>query len=298
MAASGYSIANVRDMRTPDDRLLRLYEAGDPDGQLVIVHHGTPGSGLLGNRWAEDALARGIRLVGYSRPGYDGSDRHPGRSVAAAAGDCAAIADFYGAARFRTWGASGGGPHALACAALLPDRVVAAATIASVAPFDADDLDWYAGMGQENIDEFSAAVAGEQEVFAFTSAMRPHILDAGPEGLTGAMSTLLPPVDVAVLTGELGAVMYETMARGIRGAVDGWVDDDLAFSRPWGFDPASISVPMLLLQGAQDRMVPFAHGKWLAANIPQAAAQLSDEDGHLTLLDRVEAVHGWLLAQG
>jgi pimeloyl-ACP methyl ester carboxylesterase len=285
-------------MRTSDDRLLRLYEAGDPDGQLVIVHHGTPGCGLLWDTWAQDAVQRGIRLVSYSRPGYDGSDRLRGRDVAAVASDAAAIADFYGAQRFRTWGASGGGPHALACAALLPDRVAAAATIASVAPYGADGLDWYAGMGQENIDEFGAALAGEQEVAGFTAAVRPHILDAGPEGLTGAISTLIPPVDAAVLTGEFGAAMYESIARGIRTGVDGWVDDDLAFTRPWGFDLASIRVPMLLLQGAQDRMVPFAHGQWLATQIPDVAAQLSDSDGHLTLLDRVGDVHAWLLAHG
>lgn len=215
MTTSVCSVAHERDIRTPDGRQLHVYEAGDPRGDLILVHHGTPGSGLLWDRWAEDAGRSGIRLVGYDRPGYGLSDRHAGRAVADAATDAAAIADACGVARFRTWGGSGGGPHALACAALLHDRIIAAATLASVAPYDAEALDWFAGMGQDNLDEFGAALAGEAALRAFLAAVSPQIVAAGPDGLVEAMQSLLPAVDAAVLDGELAR---SCTSRGLRPA--------------------------------------------------------------------------------
>ncbi len=298
MTTSVYSAAKEHELRTPDGRRLHVYEAGDPVGDLVLVHHGSPGSGMLWDRWVEDALIRGIRLVGYDRPGYDGSDRQAGRTVADAAADAAAIADAFGVSRFRTWGVSGGGPHALACAAILPDRVIAAATLASVAPYGVAGLDWLAGMGQDNVDEFGAALAGEKSLRPFLATTSPQLVAAGPGGLADAMRSLLPAVDVAVLSGDLAAFAHEWMTRGQRNGVDGWLDDDLAFTRPWGFDLAAISVPLLLVQGRQDRMVPFAHGQWLASHIPGVAAELTEQDGHLTLIARVGDIHAWLVARG
>jgi pimeloyl-ACP methyl ester carboxylesterase len=295
MIMSVYAVAEERDIRTPDGRRLHVYAAGDPDGEFVLVHHGSPGCGLLWNRWAADAARRQVRLVSYDRPGYDRSDRHSGRTVADAATDAATIADAFGATRFRTWGVSGGGPHALASAALLPDRIIAAATLASVAPYEALGLDWYAGMGQDNLDEFAAAVTGEVELRPFLSAVSPQLVAAGPAGMAQILRSILPPVDVAVLDGELAEFGYEWMTRGLRHGVDGWLDDDLAFTQPWGFDPASIRVPLLLVQGRQDMMVPFTHGQWLADHIPGATAELTDDDGHLTLIVRVDDVHAWLL---
>jgi pimeloyl-ACP methyl ester carboxylesterase len=288
----------VREIRTPDGRQLRLYDTGDPKGPLVIAHHGTPGCGMIWDEWAAGAVERGIRLVGFDRPGYDGSDRRPGRTVADIAVECATIADDCGADRFRTWGASGGGPHALACAAMLPDRVIAVATLASVAPYDAAGLDWLGGMGEDNVDEFGAAVAGEATLTEFLDVARPMLLGAGSEAVVDSMRSLLPPVDVAVLTGEMGSTLYEWMARGIRTGIDGWLDDDLAFVNSWGFDVASIAVPALVVQGRQDKMVPFAHGEWLAAHMPTAKAELSEDDGHVTLIARVGDIHDWLLRQG
>jgi pimeloyl-ACP methyl ester carboxylesterase len=295
------AVTRERAVSTPDGRRLLVREAGDPDGEVVLVHHGTPGSGLLATPWAEDAQARGIRLVGYDRPGYGGSDRHPGRRVADVAADAVAIADALGARRFRTWGISGGGPHALACAALLPGRVVAAAALASVAPYRAEGLEWLAGMGQDNLDEFGAAVAGESALRPYLSTASAELVAAGPAGLTEAFQSLLPEVD-AVLLGDspgtgIGAFMYDWLAVGQQAGVDGWLDDDLAFVRDWGFDPAATGVPVLVLQGRHDLMVPFAHGGWLARHIPAAEARLTDDDGHLTLLTKVPAVHDWLLRQ-
>jgi pimeloyl-ACP methyl ester carboxylesterase len=149
---------NSRTVSTENGRKLRVIEAGQPDGVPISAHHGTPGSRLLYQPWVKDAESRGIRLISYDRPGYGGSTPQPGRTVASAAEDVAAIAKELNLDRLSVWGKSGGGPHALACAALLPDLVVAAAALASLAPYPADDLDWFAGMGQDNIDELNAAL--------------------------------------------------------------------------------------------------------------------------------------------
>jgi pimeloyl-ACP methyl ester carboxylesterase len=295
MTTSPVAAAREHEIATPDGRRLHAYEAGDPGGELVVVHHGTPCSGVLAPWWAEDAAGRGIRLVGYDRPGYGGSDRHPGRSIADVAADVAVIADHFGAARLRTWGVSGGGPHALACAALLPDRVIAAATLASVAPYRADGLDWLDGMGQDNLDEFGAAEAGEGALRPFLAGASAGLLAAGPQGLADEMRSILGAPDVAVLSGEVAAFMYRWLTDGQQAGIDGWLDDDLAFVRDWGFDLAAIRVPLLVLQGRHDLMVPYAHGGWLAEHIPTVTARLTDHDGHLTLITDVGPVHAWLL---
>jgi len=153
-------------------------------------------------------------------------------------------------------------------------------------------------MGEDNLDEFGAAVAGEEPLRALLDEASSQIVQGGPRGLVEAMRSLLPDVDVAVLNTDMGDFVYEWMARGQRDGIDGWVDDDLAFAKPWGFDPASITVPLLILQGRHDKMVPIGHGEWLTRRVPQATAELTDGDGHLTLLARVGDVHAWLLSHG
>ena len=283
------------DLTTSDGRTLHAYEAGDPGGELVVVHHGTPCCGLLAGNWAQDAERRGIRLVGFDRGGYGGSDRHAGRRIADVAADTAALADALGVDRFRAWGISGGGPHVLACAALLPERVVAAACLAGVAPYGADGLDWLAGMGQDNVEEFGAAIAGEAPLRDYLSEQRAGLLSTTPETLHHAMETLLPEVDKAVFTGEQAEFLHAWLTSGLRSSYDGWLDDDLAFVGDWGFDLADITVPVLVMQGEHDLMVPFAHGQWLAAHVPGADVVLSPDDGHLTLLDHIGRTHAWLL---
>jgi len=283
------------DVRTPDGRNLHVYEAGDPAGQPVLVHHGTPGSGLLADTWARDAQAQGIRLVSYDRPGYGGSDRAAGRSVADATGDVTALLDALGIDRFRSWGVSGGGPHALACAARLPDRAIAVASIASVAPYDAEGLDYLAGMGESNVDEFGAAVDGEAALRPFLTAMAAEMAAGGPDGLAGALESILPAVDVAALDGGFAEFMYEWMDNGVRPGLDGWLDDDLAFVHPWGFDVTAIRVPLLLVHGNLDLMVPFSHGQWLAGHISGAEPLLMSEEGHVSMVAHVARVHRWLL---
>jgi pimeloyl-ACP methyl ester carboxylesterase len=276
--------------------VLAVAEAGNPKGPAVVVHHGTPGSSLLWRGLVEDAEARGIRLLGYDRPGYGGSDPHPGRRAADAAGDVAAIADGLGIERLAVEGGSGGGPHVLACAALLPERVVAAASLAGVAPYPADGLDWLQGMGQDNLDEFAATLAGRDQLERFLKAQAEAMLDADPEALAETLRSLLSPPDAAVCTGEVAEYILAATSSGIQEQLDGWIDDDFAFLSDWGFDLGAIEVPVQLWHGEEDRFVPIAHGWWLAQRIPGVDARLLESEGHLTIqLGRIGDVHAWLL---
>ncbi|MEA2419519.1 MAG: hypothetical protein QOE60_1725 [Thermoleophilaceae bacterium] len=280
----------------PGGRVLSVREDGDPGGVPLIAHHGTPGSRLLYRRWVEDATARGIRLIAYERPGYGGSDRHAGRNVADAAADTAAVADALGLDRFLTHGRSGGGPHALACAALLGDRVAAAATFASVAPYDGEGLDFLAGMGEDNVVELGAALEGPEQLAPFLEAAFPRLMAADAESLAASLKSLLSPPDVAIVSEGLAEELIASTREGIGARRDGWLDDDLAFVKPWGFDLSSISVPFQLWQGHQDLMVPLAHGEWLAERIPGVDVHLSEEDGHLSIeFARIGDAHAWLL---
>jgi pimeloyl-ACP methyl ester carboxylesterase len=279
-----------------DGRTIRVLEEGDPKGLSVLCHHGTPGSRLIWRGLVEDANARGIRLLGYDRPGYGGSDPDPGRRVGDAAADVAAIADALEIDRLAVHGGSGGGPHALACAALLPDRVVAAASLAGVAPFEAEGLDWLDGMGQDNLDEFGAVLEGQEALEAYLRGQADQMLEADPESIADALRSLLSPPDAAVLTGELAEFFHAATREGIKDRLDGWMEDDFAFAEPWGFELDDIRIPVQLWHGAQDRFVPVAHAAWLAERIPSVDAHILEADGHLTVqLERIGDVHAWLL---
>ena len=279
-----------------DGRTLRVAEAGDSAGHAVFCLHGTPGSRLFWHEVVEDAEKRGIRVIAYDRPGYGGSDPAPGRSVADAAGDIASIADGLGIDRYAVYGGSGGGPHALANA-VRPERVVAVAALASVAPWGAEGLDWLDGMGQDNLNEFGATLEGEDSLRRYLEGERETMLGGSPEGIAEALESLLCPPDRACLTGELAQYFYDQLTEALRNGVEGWVEDDFVFVSPWGFELEEISVPVQVWHGAQDQFVPVAHGRWLAERIPEAEEHVYDEDGHLTLqISRVGDVHAWLLA--
>jgi pimeloyl-ACP methyl ester carboxylesterase len=280
---------------TADGRSVTVYDAGEPDGRPVLFHHGTPSSGAPFDRHVALAQQQGIRLVSYDRAGYGESSRNPGRAVTDVVRDVETIADVLGLERFATWGLSGGGPHALATAAGLPDRIVAVAAVASIAPPDRPELDLTDGMGDGNIIEFGLAQQGED---ALRPALERDFAGLGEldvAGLIEAMRPFLSDLDAAALDGELGAYLLDGMRRSLSRSIDGWVDDDLSFTRPWGFELDAIRAPTLVVQGRQDLMVPWAHGEWLARNLREAEAWL--REGHLTLfLNVVPQIHEWLLA--
>ncbi len=285
-----------RQVLAGDGRTLLVQEGGDPRGRPVLVHAGTPNSRILYGEHLRAAEEQGIRLICYDRPGYGGSTPQPGRTVADCATDVRTIADALGVDRLAIWGISGGGPHALACAALLPDRVVAVASLASVAPYDSPGLDYFAGMGELNVDDMKLVLDDPVAARAKTITDRVLMVTATPEGIREYMASLLSPIDAAVLTGELAEHMARNIHDGLAPGIEGWWDDGWAHLHPWGFELGAISVPVMLWHGRHDRFVPFGHGEWLAKQIPRVEAHLSDEDGHLTLSQRrIPAVHAWLL---
>ena len=286
----------MRAVVTRDGRTLTVREGGDRDGVPVLAHAGTPGSSLLYEPILADAEENGIRLFSYDRPGYGGSTRAKGRTVADCAEDAASVCDALGVERFCVWGVSGGGPHALATAALLSGRVAAAAVLASLAPFGAEKLDFYEGMGEQNIEDFRVVLEGEEPHLAMLERERGELLGASPEQLVEVVKTLLGPADREVLNGQVAAFLLESTRAGIEGSLDGWFDDDVALVEPWGFDLASICVPVLLLHGEQDKFVPFSHGVWLSQHIPGVDFDLAPEEGHISLIERrMPEVHTWLL---
>lgn len=281
---------------TPDGRVLQVLERGDATGRPVLVHNGTPNSRLLFDPDVVRAERQGIRLISYDRPGYGRSTRQPGRTVADCAEDVRAIAAALELERLAVWGISGGGPHAIACAALLPDLVPAVAVLASSAPWKADGLDYFDGMGEMNVEDIRLLFDDPVAARAKCESDRVEMLATSPDELVEYLSTLLTPTDAAVLTGELAQYLVDAVRSGLAPGSDGWWDDNVADLSPWGFELDSIRTPVLLRHGRQDRFVPFAHGEWLARHIPGVQAELTDDDGHLTLTERhLDDVHAWLL---
>jgi pimeloyl-ACP methyl ester carboxylesterase len=273
---------NETDLELRDGRRLHVYDTGnDGDGRLVVFwHHGTPNTGDPPEPLFPTADELGIRLVGYDRPGYGGSTARSGRDVASAAADVAAIADALGVERFAMMGHSGGGPHALACGALLPERVLAVVSGSGLAPFGAEGLDWFAGMHSSGAAELRAAVEGRE-------ALERHFAadSFDPESFT--------PADHAALAGDwawLGGIAGKAMQSGS----DPMVDDDLAYVSPWGFDPGHARAPVLFLHGVRDRMVPSSHSEWLARHTPTAELWLRPDDGHVSVLSSAPAAMRWL----
>ena len=280
---------------TPDGRELCVESGGDPAGPVVLVHGGTPNSRHLATPWLSDAETRGIHLVSYDRPGYGDSTPRPGRTVADCAADVRAIAAALGTDHLASWGISGGGPHVLACAALLPDLVYAAAALASLAPYGAPDLDYFAGMGQDNVDDIKLFLDDPKAAREKATRDRDVYLSLTPDLLEMGLASLLSPEDAAVLNPGVASFLIDSAKDGLAPGVDGWWDDQAAHVGHWGFDVATIGIPVQLWHGAADKFVPFPHGQWLAGHIPGVEAHLTDTDGHLTLFARVPEVHEWLL---
>jgi pimeloyl-ACP methyl ester carboxylesterase len=285
------------DVTTPDGRTLSCHEGGAPEGFPVVIHWGTPMGRSLYQAHVTEAEREGVRLISFDRAGYGGSTPSPMRSVADVASDTLAVLDALDIDKFASWGISGGGPHVLACAALLPDRVTAIASLASVAPWKAEGLDWYAGMGQDNVEEFGLAAQGREALEPFIKDATKSVLASSAGALFEEMATLLSGPDAEAMASDVGAFLDANSRAAIapQGG-EGWIEDDLAFTRPWGFELEDIRVPVLLWQGVHDLMVPPDHGRWLAERIPGVDARISSDDGHLTLITaRVPETHRWLL---
>ncbi|MFC9438189.1 alpha/beta fold hydrolase [Nocardia sp. NPDC057030] len=267
-----------RDIRTGDGRIVRAYDSEHGgDAGVLVWHHGSPQTGVLLDPLLAAANARGIRLVSYGRPGYGGSTRLPGRDVAAAAHDVERIADALGIERFAVMGASGGGPHALACAAGLPNRVTGLVCLAGIAPFT-EDFDWFAGMvAPGGLRAAMNGAAARTEFAEIDEFDRDSFTSADFDALAGAWASLGADARRA---GEAGSA--------------GLVDDDLAFVNPWGIELSAITAPALLVHGGQDRVVPPAHADWLRQRLPKGQLWSRPDDGHVSVLRACPDAMDWL----
>jgi pimeloyl-ACP methyl ester carboxylesterase len=267
------------DVPTSPGGCLHAYDTGG-DGFPVVWHHGTPNIGAPPRPLFAAADRLGLRWVSYDRPGYGGSTPRPGRDVASAAGDVAAVADALGLERFAVLGHSGGSPHALACAALLPDRVVAAVLAATLAPYRAAGLDWFAGMSDTGRASLGAALQGRQAKERYEAT--------APESDPG-----FAPVDWEALSTDW-AWFHDVVRPALAAGPAPLVDDDLAYVAPWGFDPAGVDVPVLVLHGGLDRVAPAAHGRWIAEHVPGATWWPRPDDGHVSVLRGADDALAWL----
>ena len=285
-------------VQTPDGRSLDVWLAGPPDGRPLLFHYGTPSAGLPFPGHVTDAAARGLRLISITRPGYSGSTRQPGRRVHDVVADVRAVLDHLAIDTVHVIGLSGGGPHALACAALMPERVLGTAILAGVAPWEADGLDWFAGMGAENVTEFQAAVAGPEALLPIVEPAVAEMHVMQPSDLAAALGDLIDDIDRGALdNGALADWLATVMRDAVRLGPWGMFDDDIAFTQPWGFDLATIPGRVHVWQGGHDRMVPFAHGAWLARHCGGACPHLEPGEGHVSLvIDRFGAILDELLS--
>lgn len=271
----------LRSLTRADRRRVRFFDTGGgADAPVLVWHHGTPQTGAVLAPIADEAARRGIRVVSCARPGYPGSDRLHGRSVSDAAADALAVTDALGIDRFLTAGASGGGPHALACAALAPERVAAVVVFAGIAPFWGSP-DWFAGMTDPS--GLQAALAGPhaRRAHADTAQFTPDVFTAR---------------DWAALNGPWSALGDDAGA-GAADGPDGEVDDDLAYTTRWGVELGTITADVLLVQGGRDRVIPATHAGWMLERLPAAELWLRPHEGHVSVLTGFGVALEWALRQ-
>ena len=276
---------------TPEGLELEVLVTGPEDGFPLVFHSGTPSAAVPFPQLERALGSADLRMFSYSRPGYGTSTPRPARSPAWAVtddvADTVAILDALGVGEFVTMGWSGGGPRALACAALLPSRCRAALTLGGVAPYDAIGLNFLADMGPENVRDFEAAAAGRDVLAPLIQEEVAAISAVTAADITAAFGELVDEVDAAALTGEFAEYIAASFRRASLQGSAGFLEDSLVMVRPWGFDVAEITIPVGVWQGAHDLMVPFSHGQWLAAHVPGARVHLFDDEGHLTLFTRI-----------
>ncbi|MFK8908083.1 alpha/beta fold hydrolase [Streptomyces sp. YS-3] len=284
-------------VRAADGRHLMVERFGDPRGRPVFLLHGTPGSRLGPAPRGMVLYQRRMQLIAYDRPGYGGSDRLEGRSVADVVQDVKTIADSYGLERFAVVGRSGGAPHALACAALLPERVTRTAALVTLAPRDAAGLDWFDGMTAYNVEEYTAATLDPEE-FAARLIPRSDEIRKNPIRLLDELRHDLTHADrMVVKDAGVRSMLLRNYQEALRTSAYGWIDDALALSSPWGFDPADIIGEVLLWHGVKDVFSPVGHSRWLAERIPGATAVLEPAAAHFDALHALPAILTWLIEE-
>jgi pimeloyl-ACP methyl ester carboxylesterase len=281
-------------VRSADGRRVAVQVSGSPAGHPVFLMHGTPGSRIAPLPRPMVLHGLGVRLITFDRPGYGKSDRQEFRQVAAVVDDVVAIADALGVEKFAVLGRSGGGPHALACAALLPDRVTRAGILVSLAP-RADGFDWFAGMTASNIQEFKDAVDRPEEL-ASSLAETAAAIKADPASHVLALGPELPEADRRVVADAgIRALLIENYEEALRTSADGWFDDDRAFCSPWGFNLTDIKVPVLVWQGEDDVFSPVRHAQWLADQIPNASMVIAPGTAHFGAIEALPDIIAWLI---
>ncbi|MFI9270780.1 alpha/beta fold hydrolase [Kitasatospora sp. NPDC052896] len=280
-------------VKTADGRKLAVETFGYPAGKPVFLLHGTPGSRIGPTPRSTVLYNLGVRLIAFDRPGYGGSDRLQGRQVAAAAADVQAIADEFGLARFAVVGRSGGGPHALACGALLPGRVHRVAVLVSLAPWDAEGLDWYGGMTPSNVRDYRAAERDHQRIAA-TMELRARRIRDDPATLLAGLRRELRGSDRAVVSDAgIRRMLQRNYREAFRQNADGWIDDVLAFTTDWGFKAQDVTAATWLWHGADDAFSPVDHSRWLATHIPDATLFLEPGAAHFSSFRVLTAALKW-----
>lgn len=269
-------------LKLTDGRFLEYFDNGIASTSAIVFHHGTPGHGHAWAPWLELAASRGIRALSYSRAGYGISDRNEGRTVASNNSDIRELLDSFGIRDFISIGWSGGGPHALATTALVGSK--GAITLAGVGAYGVDDLDFLAGMAVENEEEFGEALKGEAAIAAWMDANAGVFKNVTGEMIREAFGGLIGDADKAVLQGDFAEENATTMRKGLAVSFDGWIDDDIAFVQPWGFELSAINVPVHIWQGDDDFMVPHAHSYWLEKHIPGSKLNFVPGHGHISLV--------------
>lgn len=286
----------MRQILLRDGRKVAVQESGNPAGHPVFLMHGTPGSRIAPLPRSMILHALGVRLITFDRPGYGHSDRLKSRTVADVAPDVEAIADELEIKRFAVLGRSGGGPHALACAARLPDRVTRAGVLVSLAPWTAD-FDWFAGMADSNVQEFMTAATSPEELAA-NLAQTAAAIKANPASHVAALGPELPEADQRVVADAgIRALLAQNYEEALRESADGWFDDNRAFCSPWGFDLADIKVPVLVWQGEDDVFSPVRHAHWLADQIPNASMLIQPGAAHFGAVEALPDMLSWLIRQ-
>ena len=279
---------------TESGRKLQVLEEGDPRGRPIFWLHGTPGCRLMFAPWIRDAREKGIRLIGYNRPGYGGSTPLPGRNLAETGREVGAIADHLGIERFGVWGVSGGGAPALACAATLPKRVVATVSMAGVAPFVAPEFDFFAGMNESIVSEYKMFVADRPAFEKLVRTECDQLAVVTAEQIRKAWAPIVSDADREAVAGELGDFLALQAREGVKNGAEGVIEDYFTELSPWGFELSSIRCPVQIWHGREDPGVPIQHGEWLAAHVPKAEAHLRNDEGHISLLYHVPEIHAWL----